>query len=238
MSLFVLNKANIESYGISISSLLALQDNPNISGILIKYISSSNIVVVNAPESPDFPTIIPINITDDKGVYFDQIDTETSTNLYIIEFLHDNDANEDYVIPLSTTSFKYMYPTLEQYPLTTGEEYIPPSDTNIYELTLETNQNLNPRIYTPAPAVQEDPNAPPAKLSNYEFSRILKAFDRSEDSSILRNLKLNETVAEDIYARSKILEDGTIIRPQFKNYNEYMSYKSSLNNRNYVRKNR
>lgn len=231
MATIDISQGSLEIYGISIASLL---DGYNdISGIFITYISNNNIIIATSNATlaiSDQST----SIEDGKGKYFEKtIDSEDS---YIIFSLLSNGQYyiDTEVNPLDSILYKLATPNdYIPSPPISGTSYTPTS-TETYSLTISPESK--PILFQQV--VAQDISGIPPKLSDYPILRVLKAFNNDAVMSpAFNNLKVYETITEDIKAQSQTLEDGTTIRPQFKSYNAYLAYKNSLNNRNYVRKN-
>jgi hypothetical protein len=222
------NDANIVAYGISIESLLG--GRTDISGIFITYISSPNVKVVTiAGDYAIGDVTTPVDKTNSK--YYDK--TIDGNNAYILILDETGDFIEDTLMDAENIRYKLPLPT--EYPLDTGASY-EPSSGDTYEIPLDSN-DPTPIIYQETVTIEDISGIPP-RLSDYSLQRILKAFNNEGATTpFINNFKVYETITEDIKAQSRTLEDGTTIRPQFKSYNDYLAYKNSLNNRNYVRKN-
>jgi hypothetical protein len=230
-----LNEINLNAYAISVESLLDLNGQTDVSGIYVTdTISPENfpIKVVYNIGGEDYTINEVEPIEESKGKYYEK--TVNGNKVYFV-ILDETDLYIESEL-MNSSSIFYAFPTPEDYandPPIFGTDEAPSSET-IYKIVLDPESS--PEIFQQA--VAEDISGIPLKLSDYSLERVLKAFNNDAVSSpFINNFKVYETITEDIKAQSRTLEDGTTIRPQFKSYNDYLAYKNSLNNRNYVRKN-
>jgi hypothetical protein len=220
-----MSQTQVQTKGISITSLLQNLQITDVSGIYITSVKTSTYAYYVA--NKDFPSgenaeVDPLTISDTSGQYFDK--TYDGEDLYLIIV----DENGPSVQTTTIESFTFQLPTLADYPLTHSNIYTLEAGGETYQVPV--TPNATPTLEQETTEVT---TAIPPALSTYPIARVEKAYDNYDADKII-DRHAYETLTADIEA--KIAANGGIM-PQFKSFADYAAYKNSLSARNYVANN-